>query len=379
MKIVVYGAGYIAKQVLVNLFLKKKEIYGIAVTSMKNNPTKLWKYPVKAIEEYQDICEDVNIILGLSECYHGKVIEYLKKLGFNKIETINILPLKYSNFLTVEKKKFVSAWYFLCTGKELDWNNLCTYNEKLQWIKLYDDPERKTIYVDKYRVREYVKKKIGEKYLIPLLGVWNCFDDIDFDKLPNQFVLKCNHGSGWNYFIEDKRKINLLEMKKQFDLWMDTNYTDISALELQYNDVERKILAEKYMTIPNMRDIPDFKFFVFDGEVKIIQTDFDRRNNHKQALYSPEWEYLPYSLLCKTDPKSIIPKPNCLKEMIEIAKTLAEGFRHVRVDLYMVDGKIYFGEMTFIHCNGIGNYSPEEFGYIMGEWIKLPDNYRDYE
>lgn len=372
MKIIVYGAGNIARQVLANLLLRKKEIYGIAVTNIENNPTMLWKFPVKRIEEYVTICKDAKVILGVSVAYHKEIVEHLKSLGFEKIEIMNILPLKYSNFLDVEKKKFVAVWYFAYTGRVLDWKNLRTYNEKLQWIKLFDEPERKTLLVDKYKVREYIKQKIGEEYLIPLLGVWNCFDDIDFNLLPNQFVLKCNHGSGWNQIVENKNEINILEMKNNFDLWMETNYTDIAGLELQYNGVERKIVAEKYLTISGMEDIPDYKFFVFDGDVKLIQTDFERRKNHKQVLYTSDWEYLPYSLLCKTDPTSIIPKPSCLEKMIEIVKVLAEGFRHVRVDLYLVDEKIYFGEMTFAHLNGIGNYSPEEFGYVMGEWITLP-------
>ncbi len=379
MKTIVYGAGYIARHILSNIILKNEEVYGIAVTSMRDNPTMLWQFPVKPIEEYQNICKEARIILGLSECYHREVIEHLRCLGFEKIETTKVLPITYSNFKEVRKKEFVSAWYFCSTGRMLDWKNLRTYNEKMQWIKLYDKPEKKTLLTDKYKVREYVKKKIGEKYLIPLLGVWDCFDDIKFDMLPNQFVLKCNHGSGWNQIVEDKKKIDVLEMKKKFDLWMDTNYMDVAGLELQYNDIERKILAEKYMTIQGKSDIPDYKIFVFNGEVKLIQTDFERRTNHTQALYSPEWKYLPYSLHCKTDPDSVIPKPRFLKEMLEVAKTLAEGFQHVRVDLYRVDGQIYFGEMTFTHGSGTDNYSPEEFGYIMGDWIKLPEDYMYYE
>lgn len=172
--------------------------------------------------------------------------------------------------------------------------------------------------------------------------------------------------------------MDLIETKNKFDQWMATNYTDIAGLELQYTNIDRKIIAEEFLIVPGEMDIPDYKIFVFDGEVKLIQTDFGRREKHTQALYSPQWEYLPYSLLCKTDPDSVIPKPSFLEEMIEVAKRLAEGFRHVRVDLYQVDGKIYFGEMTFTHCGGIGNYSPEEFGYIMGDWMKLPEDYKHY-
>ena len=378
MKTIIYGAGNIARQMLANSILRKENIYGIAVTHRENNPEMLWEFPVKSIEDYQCVCKDVRVILGLSENYHKEIIKHLKILGFERIEKRKALPLKYSNFIGVEKKKFISAWYFANTGKRLDWENLCTYNEKMQWIKLYDNPEQKTLLTDKYKVRKYVKDKIGEKYLIPLLGVWDCFDDIDFRSLPDQFVLKCNHGCGWNQIVEDKCTMDLIETKNKFDQWMATNYTDIAGLELQYTNIDRKIIAEEFLIVPGEMDIPDYKIFVFDGEVKLIQTDFGRREKHTQALYSPQWEYLPYSLLCKTDPDSVIPKPSFLEEMIEVAKRLAEGFRHVRVDLYQVDGKIYFGEMTFTHCGGIGNYSPEEFGYIMGDWMKLPEDYKHY-
>ena len=379
MKTIIYGAGNLARQVIANFILRKENIYGIAVTNMQDNPAMLWGFPVRPIEEYQDICKEARVILGVSESYHKEIINHVKAFGFDRIEKMKVLPLRYSNFIGVEKKKFLSVWYFACTGRYLEWENLRTYNEKMQWIKLYDNPDKKASLTDKYRVREYIKEKIGERYLIPLLGVWDCFDEIDFNSLPEQFVLKCNHGCGWNQIVENKKEIDTADMKKKFDMWMETNFTDIAGLELQYTGIERKIIAEKLLAIPGETDVPDYKIFVFDGEVKLIQTDFGRRKKHTQALYSPEWEYLPYSLLCKTNPNSVIPKPDLLEEMLDVAKKLAEGFRHVRVDLYMVGEKIYFGEMTFTHCSGIGDYSPEEFGYMMGEWLELPEDYRQYE
>lgn len=367
----VYGAGNMASQVVAQYQLKGIRIKSIVVSDTAVNPKALLGVPVKSITEFISIREKVCIIIGVSEIYCSEVIELLDKMGFYNRVFPELFPMQYTFFTDSSKEEFLAKWYFLMTKKELDWTKLCTYNEKMQWLKLYDRDERKTLYTDKYRVREYVARKIGQKYLIPLLGVWDKFDDIDFEKLPSSFVLKCNHGSGWNQIVKNKECMSMPETKKKFDLWMDTNYGDLYGLELQYENIERKIIAEELLSIDGETDILDYKFFAFDGKVELIQVDIDRSLNHRRNLYTPDWTLLPYEILFPSAPEVTIPKPAYLDEMIHIAEGLAKGFIHVRVDLYLVNEKIYFGELTFTHGSGVEEFRPESLGEKLGKLMNI--------
>lgn len=179
--------------------------------------------------------------------------------------------------------------YYKKTNRILDWNNLITYNEKMQWAKLYDIDDRKTSLTDKLLVREYIKETIGEQYLIPLLGVWNSFEDIEFNKLPNEFVLKTNHGSGTNLIVRDKKNLCFKEAKLNFDNWLKTNFAFKNGFEMQYFKIQPKIIAEKYIESDN-NNLMDYKFLCFDGKVHYCWVDSERHSDHRRNIYNLDWE-----------------------------------------------------------------------------------------
>lgn len=268
--------------------------------------------------------------------------------------------------------KILQCIYEMYTRERLDLNHPRSFNEKIQWLKLYDTTEQKTMLADKYLVREWVREKIGDQYLVPLLGVWNSFDEIDFDSLPDSFFLKCNHGSGMNLVVRDRKSLDIQRTKRQFDNWMNLNYAFSSALELQYKDIPRKILAEEIISQSDS-DLLDYKIHVFHGEPKIIQVIGDRdlaRHTAKECFLTPEW--IPGELMYHTyEMYDVIPeKPENLFEMLEIARILGADFRYVRVDLYNIDGRILFGEMTFTPASGLGKWKGDE-QYTVGSWINL--------
>ena len=285
-------------------------------------------------------------------------------------------PVKkdYAYYSSLPPEKYpeeLKLWYRRVTNEELDLDNPQTYNEKIQWMKLYDSTPLKTRLADKYLVRAWVKQKIGGEYLIPLLGVWDSFDEIDFDKLPNQFVLKANHGSGWNIIVKDKSTFDKEEARKKFDVWMHTNFAFRAGLELHYMNIPPKIIAEEYME--NLGSLYDYKVCCADGKPRFLWIDIDRYTDHRRVVYSLDWERLSFQINEKVlvDSRDY-PKPECLEEMIGAAEILCKEFAQVRVDFYVVDGKLYFGEMTFTDASGGSRIVPREMEYEIGSWITLP-------
>ena len=278
----------------------------------------------------------------------------------------------YENLKQENYEKELKEWFHYTTGEKLSLEDPKTYNEKIQWLKLYDSTPLKTQLSDKYRVREWVKEKIGEEYLIPLLGVWDRFEEIDFDALPDKFVLKANHGCGWNIIVTDKAKFNKEEAKEKFDLWMNTNFAYSVGLELQYMNIEPKIIAEEY--IENFdEDITDYKVFCFGGKADSIMMLTERKKGLKMSFYDLDWNQLPFTYSYPRN-NELMPKPENLEQLVQLSETLAEGFAHVRVDFYIMnDGQIKFGEMTFTSGSGTCVWNPPEQNYIYGEKINLPD------
>ena len=263
--------------------------------------------------------------------------------------------------------------YLKVFGNILNWNNLRTYTEKMQWEKIYDKNPIKTTLTDKYAVREWVEGKIGKDYLIPLIGVWDSFDNIDFDLLPKQFVLKTNHGTGTNLIVKDKYKINMRRAKRMFDDWMKTDYAFTNSLQLHYRDIKRKIIAEKYLET-NLGELQDYKFLCFDGKPCFCWVDLGRYSKHTRTVFDMNWKLQPWTQASYGIANYDIPMPKNFDMMIDIANILSKGFSHVRVDLYNIDGKIYFGEMTFTNGSGLDPIIPKEYDKVLGDYWKLPIN-----
>lgn len=270
---------------------------------------------------------------------------------------------------------FVPFIYRMSTGKKLNLSNPVTFNEKVQWLKLNDHNPLYVQLVDKYAVREYIAKKIGNQFLIPLIGKWSKVEDIDFDKLPNEFVLKCNHDSGGIVICKDKKTLDINSAKKKLEDHLKRNHYYMSR-EWAYKNVIPCIICEKYMVDNKTQDLRDYKFFCFNGEPKFIQVDFNRFAGHKRNLYTLDWKLIDITIKCPNDPNANIEKPANLNEMIEVAKELSKGLPEVRIDLYSVNDKTYFGELTLYHGGGIEKFSSDEFAQEMGSWIDLSLAYK---
>ncbi|MBE6196713.1 MAG: glycosyltransferase [Rikenellaceae bacterium] len=264
------------------------------------------------------------------------------------------------------QKRLNSFLYKRAIGRSLNWKNLNAYTEKMQWAKFYDRDQMKTLLSDKYLVREWVSKKIGKEFLIPLIGVWDKFSEIDFNSLPNQFVLKTNHGSGSVLIVKDKEKFDIANARKLFNDWMSIDYAYATGFELQYSNIKRKIIAEKYLET-DLGELQDYKFLCFDGKPYYCWVDLGRFGKHTRNVYNLDWELQPWNQYTYGNSKDPIPKPKNFEKMVEIATSLCQGFSHVRVDLYNIDGVIYFGEMTFTNGCGFDKIIPDEYDYILGQ------------
>lgn len=271
------------------------------------------------------------------------------------------------------------SWYLQMKYKQymgysLNLSNPKTFNEKLQWLKLHDRKPEYTMMVDKYAVRKYIADTIGEEYLIPLLGVWDNPDKIDFNALPNQFVLKCNHNSGLGMCIcKDKSNLNIENVKNDLRKGLKQDYY-LTCREWPYKNVKRRIIAEKYMSDEGKEELSDYKVLCFNGEAKLIEVHKGRfYGNHTADNYDEFWN--------KTDieqydlPKSdeILPKPKFLEEMLHLSRLLSKDLIHVRVDWYFTNNRLYFGELTFFDGSGYNLFCGDADG-LLGSWIKLPNN-----
>lgn len=242
--------------------------------------------------------------------------------------------------------------------KLINFKNPKYFGEKIQWLKLNGNLERYTNYADKYKVREFVTKKIGEEYLIPLIGVYGSTDEIGYEKLPKKCVLKLNTGSGYNLIITDKESTNIKRTNEIINKWLKEDYYKIKK-EPQYKNIEKKILCEKYIADKEGK-LQDYKFYCFDGKIEFVEVDFDRFKDHRMNFYDLNWNLLNIRKgNYKNYPKEFS-KPKNFNKMIEIAEKLSEDFQFVRVDLYNVNGTIYFGELTFTPAGGLTPFTPIE-------------------
>jgi hypothetical protein len=240
-------------------------------------------------------------------------------------------------------------------------------------LKLYGRRPIDTVLSDKYAVKEYIANKIGSQYVIPLIGVWDRFDDIDFNSLPNQFVLKCTHDSGGIVICKDKKTLDIVAAKAKIDRGMSHNFY-VYSREKAYRDIPRRIIAEEYREDSKTGELRDYKFFCFNGEPKVMYISSGLEDH---ATASISFADMNYKLLDieRADYKALDklpPKPESFEEMKRIAKKLSKGFPEVRVDLYEINGKPYFGELTFYTCGGMVPWKKHEYDERLGRMIKLP-------
>lgn len=268
---------------------------------------------------------------------------------------------------------YLKLLYKTMTGKKLNLKNPQTFNEKLQWLKLHDRKSIYTTMADKYLAKEYVGKIIGKEHIIPTLGVWESFDDINFDSLPEQFVLKCTHDSGGLVICKDRRTFNLSEAKHKIETSLKRNYY-YNGREWPYKNIKPQIIAEKYMQEGGSDELMDYKLMCFHGKVKAAFVCTGRGTNKGLHItfYTAEWNRMPFEEIHYPSEKTDIDKPKSYEEMIELAERLSENIPFVRVDFYEVNQKVFFGELTFYTGGGMEEFTPQEWEYKFGEYISLP-------
>lgn len=266
---------------------------------------------------------------------------------------------------------YIQLNYFAHFKRFCNLNEPKTYNEKLNWLKIHDRNPLYTTLVDKYEAKKHVDEILGGGYTIPTLGVWKRFDDIDFDQLPNQFVLKCTHDSEGLVIVKDKNEFDVNKAKTKIETALKQNFYYIGR-EWPYKNVEPRIIAEPYLEDHIDGELRDYKFFCFNGEPKIMFIASDRASDHvKFDYYDLKFNHLEIK---QKYPHAQLPlrKPVNFEKMIELSRVLSKDFPHVRVDFYEVNGKIYFGELTFYHFSGFMPFEPSEWDNIFGDWLVLP-------
>lgn len=272
----------------------------------------------------------------------------------------------------IASKETYLKWYFKQRiGYPLNLNNPQTFSEKLQWLKLNDIHPEYTQMVDKATAKDYVASIIGEEYIIPTLGIWNSVEEIEWDKLPNQFVVKSTGDSGGIVICKDKKQFNQKEAIRKLKKLGERDYCRYN-LEYPYKDVPHRYIAEAYMEDESGYELKDYKFFCFNGAPRFLFVATGRQQNDTRFdFYDTEFNHLP---VLNGHPNADVwpTKPENFEEMLDVASKLSQGIPHVRVDLYNINGKIYFGELTFFHWSGMVPFEPVEWDYKFGEWLKLP-------
>ncbi|MDY3006748.1 ATP-grasp fold amidoligase family protein [Anaerococcus porci] len=306
----------------------------------------------------------------------GAIRQQLFKRGIGEFDSYEYIYNRYYSKLNSDDYKGeLRDWYKYITETNKDpLVNPTTFNEKIQWLKLNNNTELKTKCADKLSVRDYIGKKIGSDYLVPLYGVWDKFEDINFSNLPNKMIFKSTTGSGRYKIIKNKNEINYNELKKSMDKWQNLIY-GYAGMEIQYLDIDRKIICEKLLNM-NGPSVIDYKIHSFNGRPLIIEYISDRKGKFcSESWFDINWNVLKITMDSeKYKNHKIIPKPpKKLNEMLNIASKLSQDFIYVRVDLYEIDEKIYFGELTFTPANGVDNWNEKESQKYVGDLIRLPN------
>lgn len=266
---------------------------------------------------------------------------------------------------------YLKLVYRVKMGKKLDLKNPKTFNEKLQWLKLNDRKDIYTRMVDKAEAKKYVAEIIGEKYIIPTIGVYDSFDDIRFDNLPNQFVIKCTHDSGGLVICKDKARFDINSARKKINKCLKKNFY-YRGREWPYKNVRPRIIVEEYLNETDSCGLRDYKFFCFNGEVKCFKIDFNRFIRHRANYYDLNAKLLKFGeVVCPPDYNKKLDPPCNLKEMVLLAEELSQGIAFVRVDFYELNRRTFFGEITFYPSSGFGAFVPEKWDEKLGVWLDL--------
>jgi len=297
---------------------------------------------------------------------HLDFIDY-KKIFKDRERRLNLI----SRLHIIPTPLYLKVVYWVKTGHCLHLRHPKSFSEKLNWLKLHDIHPEYTHYVDKLWMKQFITENYGAEYVIPLLGAWEKFEDIDFDTLPNAFVLKCSHDSASARIVKDKSKIDKQEFCRFYNNRLKLDVFSIGR-EYPYRDVPPRIIAEEYREADDGAPIRDYKFLCFAGEVKAFYVLSGRNKDERQTWFYPD-KTLMDGIVDPTAPiaHNHIDLPGCIDDMLKMAEELAAGIKFVRVDLYEDQGKFYFGEMTFFHCGGFVRFTPEEWEYKMGAMLHL--------
>lgn len=287
----------------------------------------------------------------------------MKRILYGLLKKMKFLPPPF----------YVKIYYEYYTGKKLDLKNPIEFNQKIQWIKVYYKRPILTQLVDKYEVRSYVKEKVGEQYLNDLIAVYERAADVNFDELPERFVIKGVHGCHFNLIVPQKQQLNIFRAKFLLRKWMSKNQYYRGGLEWAYKNVKPKLVAETYLEEMGQEIVNDYKFYCFDGVPKILQIDLERGVKDYKCYYDLSWKKLPFTKKGSTLYEGDVKKPPNFEEMITVATKLADSFPFVRVDLYNIDGRIIFGEMTFYPSDGRIEFIPDQYNAIIGNYLTLPE------
>lgn len=300
---------------------------------------------------------------------------FINKIGkaIKNPKLLLLYIIGFKLFRVISDSLYLKIKFKLIMGKTLNFKKTKTFNEKLQWLKLYERKHEYTDMVDKFLVRKYIANTIGEKYLIPILGVYNNFEEIDFNKLPNQFVLKPNHTSGNVFICKDKSKIDYVYLKKEVSLWLKRRYFWVHR-EWPYKNIEPKIICEKFMEEKSGEDLKDYKLMCFNGNVKCTFVCLNRKSSTglNIDIYNRDWEKMNFERPSHPNSGTKENIPRNYEKMIKFAEILSKDISFLRVDFYEINGRLYFGELTFYPGSGFEKFRPESYDELLGSWIKLP-------
>ena len=286
------------------------------------------------------------------------------------IENAILFVLSTRLFNWIPDDKYLKIKYRIKTKDKLNLENPGNYNEKIQWIKMNFRKDEHINMVDKYEARKFIEEKLGSKYLIPLIGIWDKTSDIDFAKLPDSFVLKCTHDSGSFIICRDKSKLNIAKTKRKLNRNLKRNYY-YKSREWLYKDIKPRIICEQLLKNEDGSEIKDYKAFGFNGVVKFIGVRYSHEGQMTAQMFDTDWNSLDRpDMLLPGDTR--IDKPQTLDEIINITRILSAEMPMLRVDLYTIRDRVYFGEMTFYHGSGFDTIHLEDLEAKMGDWIELP-------